>query len=239
MPAAVIVGFGAAPAVLVKQLTASIPIVFTSSADPIKLGLVESLSKPGANITGVSYQAVELNAKRIEILSELAPKATQIGTFVNPDYPDSASELADLNAVVTGIGRELRTANIRAESDLDAGFASLKSSNAAALIINGDAFFNRMRGRIIALAAAHAMPAIYPWPEYAKDGGLISYGPSLRDGFRQAGVYAGKILKGTPPSDLPVLQPVKFELVLNARTAKTLGLDVPPTLLARTSDVID
>ena len=239
IPAAVIAGFGPAPALLVKQLTRTIPIVFTSSADPVKLGLVESLSKPGGNVTGVSLQAVELNAKRIEILSELAPKTTDIGTLVNPDYPNSASELADLNEVVSRIGRQLRTATIRAEADLDAAFASLKSSNANALIINGDAFFNRVRGRIIALAAAQSMPAIYPWREYAVDGGLISYGPSLRDGFRQAGTYAGKILKGTRPSDLPVLQPVKFDLIVNARTAKILGLDVPPTLLARASDVIE
>ncbi len=239
MPAAIIAGFGPSPALLAKQLTTTIPIVFTSSADPVKLGLVQSLSKPGGNVTGVSFQAVELNAKRIEILGELAPKANIIGTLVNPDYPDAESELAELSDTVARIGRQLRSRSIRAEGDLDAAFASLKSSSANALIINGDAFFNSMRGKIIALAAAQAMPAIYPWPEYAVDGGLISYGPSLRDGFRQAGTYAGKILKGTRPSDLPVLQPVKFDLIVNAKTAKVLGLDVPPTLLTRASDVIE
>lgn len=239
LPVAVIAGFGPSPALMAKQLTTTTPIVFTSSADPVKLGLVQSLSKPGGNVTGVSYQAVELNAKRMEILSELTPKANLIGTLVNPDYPDASDELADLNSVTARIGRTLRIETVRTEADLGAAFDSLKSSGATALIINGDAFFNRIRRRIIALAASHTMPAIYPWSEYAVDGGLISYGPNLRDGFRQVGTYVGKILKGTRPSELPVLQPVKFDLVVNARTAKTLGLDIPPTLLARASDVIE
>ena len=239
LPAAVIAGFGPSPGLVAKQLTTTIPIVFTSSADPVKLGLVQSLSKPGGNLTGVSYQAVELNAKRMEILSELAPKANLIGTFVNPDYPNADDELADLKGVTARIGRTLHVETVRTEAALDTAFASLKSSGVCALIINGDAFFNRMRSKIIALAAAQAMPAIYPWSEYAVDGGLIRYGPNLRDGFRQVGTYAGKILKGARPADLPVLQPVKFDLVINARTAKALGLDIPPTLLARASDVIE
>jgi putative ABC transport system substrate-binding protein len=239
IPAAVIASIGPTPALVAKELTTTIPIIFTSSADPVKLGLVQSLSKPGGNVTGISFQAVELNAKRIEILSELYPKASLIGTLVNPEYPNADAELTDLAQTVGRIGRRLQTASVRAEGDLDAAFASLKSSGANALIINGDAFFNRMRSKIIALAATHSMPTIYPWPEYATDGGLISYGPSLRDGIRQAGTYAGKVLKGTLPADLPVLQPVKFDLVVNARTAKTLGIDIPPTLLARASDVIE
>jgi putative ABC transport system substrate-binding protein len=239
MPVGVIAGFGPSPALVAKQLTATIPVVFTSSADPVKLGLVQSLSKPGGNVTGVSYQAVELNAKRMEILAELAPKANPIGTFVNPDYPNADDELADLKNVTAKIGRTLHIETVRAENSIDAAFASLKSAGVSALIVNGDAFFNRLRGKIIALAATHAMPAIYPWSDYAADGGLISYGPNLKDGFRQVGKYVGKILKGARPADLPVLQPVKFDLVVNAKTARTLGLEIPPTLLARASDVIE
>jgi putative ABC transport system substrate-binding protein len=239
LPAAVIAGFGPSPALAAKQLTTTIPIVFTSSADPVKLGLVQSLSKPGGNVTGVSYQAVELNAKRMEILSELTPRASLIGTFVNPDYPNADDELADLKDVTTRIGRTLHVETVRSEAVIDAAFATLKSAGVSSLIVNGDAFFNRMRKTIIALAARHAMPTIYPWSEYAVDGGLISYGPNLRDGFRQVGTYAGKILKGAHPADLPVLQPVKFDLVVNAKTAKALGIEFPPTLLARASDVIE
>ena len=239
MRVSVIVGFGPVPALAAKRLTTMIPIVFTSSADPVKAGLVTSLGRPGGNVTGISYQAVELNAKRMELLNEIAPSANVIGTFVNPSYTNAETELAQLQDAARKLRKQLKSQTVNAEGGIETAFDALKEQRVDALIINGDAFFNRLRGKIIKLAASHSIPTIYPWSEYVTGGGLLSYGPSLSDGFRQAGVYAGKILKGAKPADLPVLQPVKFELAINVTTAKALGLTVPPSLLARADEVIE
>ena len=239
MRPSVIVGFGPVAALAVKSVTTTIPIVFTSSSDPVKAGLVASLGRPGGNVTGVSFLAVELNAKRMELLHEIVPNAKVIGTLVNPSYTNAETESSELREAARQLGQQLSVQKVGAESEIESAFDTLVKQRIDALIINGDAFFNRMRDGIIELVAIHSIPTIYPWSEYAASGGLISYGPSLSDGFRQAGVYAGAILKGSKPADLPVLQPVKFELAINVKTAKALRLDIPPSLLARADEVIE
>jgi putative tryptophan/tyrosine transport system substrate-binding protein len=230
---------GGPPAALAAKATSStIPIVFTSS-DPVKLGLVDSFNRPGGNVTGVAFFAPALVTKRFELVRELVPNAAKFGILVNPNFPDTAAEVADGQAAARAGGLELEIIQASDGDGLEAGFADAKSRGIGALVVSGDIFFNSRRDQIVALAARHAIPAIYEWRDFVSAGGLMTYTTSITDGYRQAGNYVARILKGAQPSDLPVVQPTKFELVINLRTAKTLGLEVPPSLLARADEVIE
>lgn len=230
---------GAPPAFAAKAATSSIPIVFTAIADPREGGLVESLNRPGGNLTGVTILTAELDSKRLELLCTLVPEAKIVAALANPQRSDSAKQTQDVQTAAATLARELVVLRAGTEAEIDAAFAELKSRGAGALAVLADPFFTGRREQIVALAARHAMPAMYQWREFATIGGLASYGPSITDAYRQAGVYAGRILNGEKPALLPVLQPTKFEFVLNLRTAKTLGLEVPDPLLARADEVIE
>ena len=235
----IIAGFGPVPALAAKSRTKTIPIVFTSSADPVKAGIVDSLNRPSGNITGISYLAVDLGLKRLELLHEWLPEAKVVGFFVNPSYTDANSEADELKKAGQKVGVEVKVQDVRDESEMATAFGTLIAQGVSAIMIPGDAFFNRMRRVIVSLAEQNKIVAVYPWKGYVAEGGLLSYGASLSDGFRQTGVYIGKILKGVKPGDLPVLQPTKFEIAINLKTAKSLGLTVPPTLIARADEVIE
>jgi putative tryptophan/tyrosine transport system substrate-binding protein len=222
-----------------KAATAIIPIVFGSGVDPVAAGIVPSLNRPGGNLTGVSLIAQELTAKRVELLHELMPQARVVALLVNPDNPASGTELADAEAAARTLGFQIRKMTASNERDLDATFATMETPRVDALIVGQDAYHLHRRDQIVVLAARHAVPAVYAWREYPAAGGLISYATSLADGYRQVGVYIGKILKGAKPGDLPVEQPTKFELVINLKTAKALGITIPPTFLARADEVIE
>ena len=231
---------GNAPAVAAKAATATIPILFASAGDPVAIGLVASLSRPGGNITGVTALAVELGAKQLEALHELVPTATSIALLVNPTNPTQADTLSrDLQVAARTRGVALHVLHASTESDFDTVFASLRQLRASALIIGSDAFFNSRTQLLTAMAARHAVPTIYPFREYVTAGGLVSYGESLRDAYRLVGVYAGRILKGEKPADLPVQQSTKVELFINLKTAKALGLQVSDNLLALADEVIE
>jgi putative ABC transport system substrate-binding protein len=231
---------GNSPAFAAKAATATIPILFATGADPVAGGLVASLSRPGGNITGVVTLAVELGAKRLEVLHELVPTASNIALLVNPTDPANADPLSrDLQVAARTRGVELHVLRASTESDFDTVFASLRQLRASALVIGGDPFFNSRAQRLTALAARHAVPTIYPYREYVTAGGLVSYGDSLRDAYHLVGTYAGRILKGEKPADLPVQQSTKVELFINLKTARALGLTVPPNLLALADEVIE
>src|SRR6516162_6922903 len=224
---------GNSPAVAAKAATASIPILFAIGGDPVAVGLVASLSRPGGNITGVTTLSVELGAKRLEVLHELVPTTSSIALLVNPTDPANADPLSrDLQVAARTRGVALHVLHASTESDFDTVFASLRQLRASALIIGSDAFFNSRTQLLTVLAARHAVPTIYPFREYVTAGGLVSYGESLRDAYRLVGAYAGRILKGEKPADLPVQQSTKVELFINLKTAKALGLQVPDKLLA-------
>ena len=226
-------------AVAAKNATSTIPIVFRGGGDPVGGGLVASLARPGGNITGVSFVADQLTANRLELLSELVPQAKVFALLVNPSNPSADRVIrVELEAASTK-GLQLHVLKAGSESEIDSAFGSLIQLHADALVVGADPFLSGQRERLVALASRHAVPAIYAWREFAASGGLISYGASLAAAFRLVGTYAGKILKGAKPSDLPVEQPTKFELVINTKTAKSLGLAVPPTLLAQADDVIE
>jgi putative ABC transport system substrate-binding protein len=220
-----------------KNATSTIPIVFIAGADPVRQGLVASLARPGGNLTGVSFLIIELNPKRFELLRELVPQAKVIALLVNPNNPAIEPIVRQEAARATGV--QLHILKAGTEREIDAAFASLVQRPAGALLVATDPFFGSRREQIVALAARHAVPAIYEFPEYARAGGLISYGTSLTAIFRQVGIYAGKILKGAKPADLPVVQPTTFELVINMKTAKGLGLTIPPSILSRADEVIE
>jgi putative ABC transport system substrate-binding protein len=222
-----------------KNATSTIPIVFQVGTDPVAEGLVANLARPGGNLTGVSFLIVELMPKRLELLSELVPQARALALLVNPDNSNAKSIIRDIQEAARAKGMQIHILKAGTESEIDAAFASLVELHADALVVGADPFLTDRREQVVALASYHAVPAIYTVGEFAAAGGLISYGASLTSVFRQVGIYAGKILKGAKPADLPVQQPIKFELVINLKTAKALGLTVPQTLLARADEVIE
>jgi putative tryptophan/tyrosine transport system substrate-binding protein len=230
---------GNVSALAAKAATGTIPIVFIVGDDPVKLGLVVSLNRPGGNATGMSVFTTELGSKRLELLLELVPQASTIGLLINPNYQGAAAEAVTVKAAARAIGRQLLVLNASSECDIDTAFATLAQQQVDALLIDADALFVSRRDQLVALVARHSMPAIYDLREFAAAGGLMSYGASLTDAYRQVGVYIGRILKGTQPADLPVQQAVKVEFVINLKTAKTLGLTFPITLLGRADEVIE
>jgi putative tryptophan/tyrosine transport system substrate-binding protein len=237
---AVIAAVGGEPSPLAaKAATATIPIVFSIGGDPVRLGLVASLNRPDGNITGVNFFQSELGAKRLGLLHELLPRAEMIGMLVNPDFADSESHAKDAQETALSLGLQIHVLRASTVDELDTAFATLAQQKVDALLLANDAFFNGERRRLIALAARHAVPAIYFWREFTVEGGLMSYSPSLVQAYRQVGIYTGKILKGAKPADLPVIQPTKFEFVINLKTAKALGLTFPPGLLAIADEVIE
>ena len=237
---AVIVSVGGeVVALAAKSATTTIPIVFVMGSDPVETGLVTSLNRPGGNVTGASLLAGPLGAKRLELLRELAPRTVTIGFLVNPRHPRASLDTKELVDASSALGQNVRVLGASSDADFETAFSTLVQERAGALVVNRDGFFNSRREHIVALAAKHSVPAIYESREHAAAGGLMSYGPSYADTYRKAGVYTGRILKGALPADLPVQLPTKFELVINLKTAKALGLTVPPSLLARADEVIE
>jgi putative ABC transport system substrate-binding protein len=227
-------------ALAAKATTSTIPIVFSVGEDPVRLGLVASLSRPGGNATGINFFSTEVTAKRLALLRELLPKAARIGVLINPTNVETTERaVKDVNAAADALGLQIQVLNASNGDEIDAAFTTLVSDRADALLVGPDAFFVSRRVQIVILAARHMVPAIYTIPDYAEAGGLISYGTDVTDTLRQQGVYVGRILKGAKPTDLPVVQSTKFELVINLRTAKAFGLEVPATLLSRADEVIE
>ena len=239
-PVTIIVTTGGDPAAqAAKAATSTIPIVFVSGSDPVKVGLVSSLNRPGSNVTGIHLLLLGLGAKRLGLLHELIPMANPIGVLVNPNFADAQTQLSDVEHAAQSLGLILVVKNARTELEIDTAFAAFAQQKTGALLVVSDPFYASRRGQLAALALRHAMPAMFELREYAAAGGLMSYGPSLADGYRLGGVYAGEILQGAKPANLPVMQPSKFDLVINLTTAKALGLTIPDKLLALADEVID
>jgi putative tryptophan/tyrosine transport system substrate-binding protein len=231
---------GTASVIAAKPLTpATIPLVFAMGGDPVELGIVTNLARPGGNATGVSFLVNALAAKQIELLQELAPRAAVIGFLVNPKSPNLASEMKGAQAAAAAFGQKFVVVQASGDSEFDQAFETLVRARVAALFVEVDAFLTDRRARITSLAARYSLPAIYALREFVAAGGLMSYGTSITDANRQIGIYAGRILKGTKPAELPVVQSTRFELVINLKIAKALGLEIPPTLLARANEVIE
>ena len=237
---AVIILVGGGPTIAVaKAATATIPIVFVMGDDPVKSGAVTALNRPGGNATGVNLLTVAMEAKRLQLLHELVPNVAVVAIIVNPNNPQAAEQLQDLQAAARTLGVEVEVFKAGSPSDIDTAFASLVGRRAGALLVAADAFFNTRREQFVVLTARHALPAIFHFREFAAAGGLMSYGPSLTDAYRQDGIYAGRILKGEKPAEMPVQQAVKIELVINLQTARALGLTIPLPLLGRADEVIE
>jgi putative tryptophan/tyrosine transport system substrate-binding protein len=229
---------GSVSALAAKSATRTIPIVAVTT-DPVKYGLVASFNRPGGNITAISPSSTLLSAKRLELLRELVPTATLIGVLLNPTFPDSATQLEDIEEAARSLGLQIRVVNASSEQDIDAAFVGLSQQGIGALVSGVDPFFDTRRNQIVALAAHYAVPTIYGQRPYVVAGGLMSYAPSFIEAYRQAGIYAGRILKGEKPADLPVMQPTKFEFVINLKTAKALGLKVPVPMQLLADEVIE
>jgi putative tryptophan/tyrosine transport system substrate-binding protein len=230
---------GNPPVFAVKVATATIPIVFIIGSDPVEVGFVASLNRPGGNITGVSLFTSVLVAKRLELLRELVPAATIIAFLVNPDNSNARPDTAVMQAAAARLGQKLIVLSARTDQDIDLAFASLGQQQATALVVNTDAFFLTRRNQLASLEARYAIPTIHDLREYIAAGGLVSYGTNLADAYRQGGTYVGRILKGEKPHSLPVMQPTKFDLVINLKTARALGLEIPPSVLALADEVIE
>ena len=239
-PVAVLVTTGGAPsAQAAKAATSTVPIVFVSGGDPVQLGLVASLSRPGGNATGVNVLTASLEAKRLGLLHDLVPGAKLVGALIDPFFEEAEAQSREVADAAGKISQRIQIAPAGNDEELELAMDALVQAGADALLVTGVPFFDTKRDRLVAFAARQRMPAIYQFREYAVAGGLMSYGPSLPDGYRQAGAYAGRILKGTAPADLPVSRSIKFEFVINLKTAKTLGVDVSPMLLARADELIE
>jgi putative ABC transport system substrate-binding protein len=235
-----VIATGGVPlALAAKSATSTIPIVFIIGTDPAEVGLVASLARSGGNLTGIAIMATELMPKRRELLSELAPQAGTIALLVNPNNASAEPQIRGVEEAARAKGVQLRILKASTESEIDAAFATLVQLQTGALVVGTDPFFYSRREQLVALASRHAVPAVYEFRDFAAERGLISYGPSLTGAWRQVGIYAGKILKGAKPADLPVQQPTTFKLVVNLKTAKALGLTVPPSILARANEVIE
>jgi len=237
---ALIFAEGTTTAIAAKAATSTIPIVFVAAVDPVRFGLVASINRPGGNATGAELITARLAPKRLGLLRDLVPSAAVIGMLINPDNVNTTAERLDLEEAVRASGRQIVVVTARSEHDLNAAFATLNEHRAGGLIVGGDPFFDSvLRNQITTLAVRHLLPTIYPEREYAADGGLMSYGTSLADAYRLAGSYSGRILRGEKPADLPVQQGTRFEFVINLKTARALGIEVPPSLLARADEVIE
>jgi putative tryptophan/tyrosine transport system substrate-binding protein len=237
--AVIIAAGGSDPGRAAKAATSTIPIVFITAADPVKTGLVASLNRPEANVTGISMIGAMLEAKRLELLHEVVPQASTIGVLINPNYPAAKAQTQEVQEAAARLGVQLVLRNAGTEAEVDAAFTTFVQQKAGALLLGNDPFFGSQRERLAALAIRHRLPAISFRREFAEAGGLLSYGAHFVDGYREAGVYAGKILKGTKPTDLPVMQPTKFELVINLKTAKTMGLAVSESFLLRADEIME
>jgi putative ABC transport system substrate-binding protein len=237
--AIIVTSGGSVSALAAKKLTSTIPIVFSAGDDPVKIGLVASLSRPEGNVTGVNVVIGALDAKKLGLLQEIVPKATVVAVLENPNAPTAMDRLTNVQAAATSIGRQIQAFYVSDERDLDTAFSRVAQSSAGALVVGADAFFNSQRDKLVALAAHHAIPAIYETRDYVAAGGLMSYGTRLADGYRQLAIYTARILRGDKPADLPVVQLSKFELVINMKTAKTLGLTVPNAVQLLADEVIE
>jgi len=229
----------AAPALAAKAETSTIPIVFITGAAPIKLGLVSSFNQPGGNVTGVSFLSHSLGPKRLSIIRDLVPKDTVIGFLLNPKNPNAQSDRKEFPDAARAIGQQTVVLEATTEAELEAVFAGLAERKIGAIVVNSDSFFLGRRNRIVAMAEKHRIPAMYDGRDFVAAGGLIGYGASRSDIFRQAGIHVGRILKGAKPATLPVVQPTKFELIVNLKVAKALGVKIPPTLLANADEIIE